>query len=38
MVMQKCPIPSDLVGEYSAACQIVSQYEELRYQRLAGRN
>ena len=30
MVMQKCSIPSDLVGEYSAACQIVSQYEELR--------
>ena len=29
-VMPKYPVPRDLVEEYSAACQIVSQYEELR--------
>jgi hypothetical protein len=28
--MPSYPIPKDLVAEYSAACQIVSQYEELR--------
>ena len=27
--MPSYPIPKDLVAEYSAACQIVSQYEEL---------
>jgi hypothetical protein len=30
MTMPSYPIPKDLVAEYSAACQIVSQYEELR--------
>ena len=28
-MMPSYPIPKDLVAEYSAACQIVSQYEEL---------
>ena len=28
--MPSYPIPKDLVAEYSAACQIVSLYEELR--------